>query len=169
MASSSKSALSWEDDVLAKLRKIPRENRPSIIIFDLDYTLWNCNAEDLSMPILPGISSNVAVDARGRKIEGSPDALRLLAILRSLKIPVGIASAGRKRVRKRFTYEEFVPRSGKIPARQYLSTTYITTEQQHRELDLHSTSYEGKDCSRNQTSKQHSKHLPQRHNNKANS
>eukprot|EP00466_Bigelowiella_natans_P018171 jgi/Bigna1/77094/fgenesh1_pg.45_\ len=40
------SSSEWEQDTVNCLSKIHGDHRPAVVIFDLDSTLWNCNAED---------------------------------------------------------------------------------------------------------------------------
>ena len=94
---------------------------PELVVFDLDFTLWDCGGTwcDCLSPPFSGEGSRV-YDACGRHVQLYSDVMGILDALDSLEIPMALASRterpdwarqllDRLGIRERFEYEEIFP------------------------------------------------------------
>ena len=84
-ASTSSSSSSSNEDIAALIASA----KPSVVIFDLDSTLWNGNVEDGFRVVGPG----EAVGEGGRTLRLFPDVDSIFRIFNEHGVPIGIASA----------------------------------------------------------------------------
>ena len=94
-----------------------------LVVFDLDFTLWDAGGtwcDHLSPPFK--VSSNGVSDARGKIVNLYPDAMEIFQVIEDNNIPMGIASRTEEPewarlllellgIRDKFKYEEIFPGS----------------------------------------------------------
>tara|TARA_B100001287_G_scaffold235466_1_gene207628 strand:+ start:256 stop:723 length:468 start_codon:yes stop_codon:yes gene_type:complete len=94
-----------------------------LVVFDLDFTLWDAGGtwcDHLSPPFR--ISSKSVSDARGKIVNLYPDAMKIFQIIEDNNIPMAIASRTEEPewarqllnllgIREKFKYEEIFPDS----------------------------------------------------------
>lgn len=95
---------------------------PSLIVFDLDFTLWDCGGLwiDCTSPPFRKNAERTVVDSEGRPFRLYPDVPALLDEIDALGIPMALASRttqpdwarevlGLMGIRSRFHFEEIYP------------------------------------------------------------
>ncbi|XP_063693855.1 magnesium-dependent phosphatase 1-like [Bolinopsis microptera] len=73
------------------MEEFPEQNRPGIVIFDMDYTVWPYWADvHLDPPF--SVSNGVVKDSRNEKVKIYPDILKILNFCKHHDIPMAVAS-----------------------------------------------------------------------------
>ncbi|MDG2169643.1 MAG: magnesium-dependent phosphatase-1 [Opitutales bacterium] len=98
-------------------------NQPGLVVFDLDFTLWDCGGTwcDCLTPPFSGQANGVC-DAHGRYVQLYQDVILILETLDAMEIPMALASRtqrpdwarqllDRLGIRGRFQFEEIFPGS----------------------------------------------------------
>lgn len=97
---------------------------PSLVVFDLDFTLWDCGGlwVDCTRPPFRTLEDGLIVDSIGRWMSLYPDVIEILDEIEAIGIPMALASRTEKPdwardllsrfgIRKRFAFEEIYPSS----------------------------------------------------------